>query len=89
MIAVETVELLNERHFGMIEIDPYERGTLAYNLVLGEKRAKAVRNYLVELGVGANRLAVVSYGKERPFCNERSESCYQQNRRGHVVVRSK
>ncbi|WHZ15863.1 MAG: Tol-Pal system peptidoglycan-associated lipoprotein PAL [Nitrospira sp.] len=66
-----------------------ERGTLAYNLVLGEKRAKAVRNYLVELGVGANRLAVVSYGKERPFCNERSETCYQQNRRGHVVVRSK
>ena len=54
-----------------------------------KKRAKAVRNYLVELGVGANRLAVVSYGKERPFCNERSESCYQQNRRGHVVVRSK
>src|SRR5688500_5514719 len=66
-----------------------ERGTSDYNLVLGEKRAKAVRNYLVELGVGANRLAVVSYGKERPFCNERSESCYQQNRRGHVVVRSK
>lgn len=66
-----------------------ERGTLAYNLVLGEKRAKAVRNYLVELGIGANRLSVVSYGKERPFCNERSESCYQQNRRGHVVVRSK
>lgn len=66
-----------------------ERGTLAYNLVLGEKRAKAVRNYLVELGVGANRLAVVSYGKERPFCNERNEGCYQQNRRGHVVVRSK
>lgn len=66
-----------------------ERGTLAYNLVLGEKRAKAVRNYLVELGVGANRLSVVSYGKERPFCNDRSESCYQQNRRGHVVVRSK
>ncbi len=46
-----------------------ERGTAAYNLVLGEKRAKAVRNYLVELGVAANRLSVVSYGKERPFCN--------------------
>ena len=45
-----------------------ERGTSAYNLVLGEKRAKAVRNYLVELGVSANRLSVVSYGKERPFC---------------------
>ncbi|HEU4683643.1 MAG TPA: peptidoglycan-associated lipoprotein Pal [Nitrospira sp.] len=65
-----------------------ERGTSAYNLVLGEKRAKAVRNYLVELGVGANRLSVVSYGKERPFCNEHAESCYQQNRRGHLVVRS-
>jgi peptidoglycan-associated lipoprotein len=65
-----------------------ERGTSDYNLVLGEKRAKAVRNYLVELGVSANRLSVVSYGKERPFCNEHAESCYQQNRRGHLVVKS-
>ena len=65
-----------------------ERGTSAYNLVLGEKRAKAARNYLVELGVGANRLSVVSYGKERPSCNERAESCYQQNRRGHLVVKT-
>jgi peptidoglycan-associated lipoprotein len=65
-----------------------ERGTSAYNLVLGEKRAKAVRNYLVELGVGANRLAVVSYGKERPFCQEHAEACYAQNRRGHVVVKT-
>lgn len=65
-----------------------ERGTSAYNLVLGEKRAKSVRNYLVELGVGANRLGVVSYGKERPFCKEHAESCYSQNRRGHVVVKT-
>jgi peptidoglycan-associated lipoprotein len=65
-----------------------ERGTVAYNLVLGEKRAKAARNYLVELGVGANRLSVVSYGKERPSCNEHAESCYQQNRRGHLVVKT-
>jgi peptidoglycan-associated lipoprotein len=65
-----------------------ERGTSAYNLVLGEKRAKAARNYLVELGVSANRLSVVSYGKERPFCNEHAESCYQQNRRGHLVVKT-
>lgn len=65
-----------------------ERGTSAYNLVLGEKRAKAARNYLVELGVGANRLGVVSYGKERPFCKDHSEACYAQNRRGHVVVKS-
>jgi peptidoglycan-associated lipoprotein len=65
-----------------------ERGTSAYNLVLGEKRAKAVRNYLVELGISANRLSVVSYGKERPSCLEHAESCYQQNRRGHLVVRT-
>lgn len=64
-----------------------ERGTLAYNLVLGEKRAKAVRNYLVELGVGGERVKVVSYGKERPFCKDREEGCYQQNRRSHLVVR--
>jgi peptidoglycan-associated lipoprotein len=65
-----------------------ERGTVAYNLVLGEKRAKAARNYLVELGVGANRLSVVSYGKERPSCTEHAESCYQQNRRGRIVLKA-
>ncbi len=65
-----------------------ERGTSAYNLVLGEKRAKTVRNYLVELGIGANRLSVVSYGKEQPSCSEHDEPCYQQNRRGHLVVKS-
>jgi len=65
-----------------------ERGTSAYNLVLGEKRAKAARNYLVELGVGANRLSVVSYGKERPACTEHAESCYQQNRRGHLALKT-
>ena len=63
-----------------------ERGTQAYNLVLGEKRAKTTRNYLAELGVGANKLAVVSYGKERPFCKESDESCYQKNRRGQMLL---
>lgn len=63
-----------------------ERGTQAYNMVLGEKRAKTTRNYLAELGVGANRLAVVSYGKERPFCKESDESCYQKNRRGQMQL---
>jgi peptidoglycan-associated lipoprotein len=65
-----------------------ERGTSAYNIVLGEKRAKTVRNYLVELGVNTKRLSVVSYGKERPFCKEHSEPCYAQNRRGHLVVKA-
>lgn len=66
-----------------------ERGTLSYNVVLGEKRARAVRNYLVELGVDQARLLVVSFGKERPFCQASTEECYQQNRRGHLVVRLK
>lgn len=65
-----------------------ERGTSAYNLVLGEKRAKSVRNYLVELGVSPKQLSLVSYGKERPACTEHAESCYSQNRRGHVVVKT-
>jgi peptidoglycan-associated lipoprotein len=74
----------------MVKVEGHcdERGTTAYNLVLGEKRAKAVRNYLVELGISANRLAVVSYGKERPSCMEHAESCYQQNRRGHLAVKT-
>ncbi|WP_447977587.1 peptidoglycan-associated lipoprotein Pal [Candidatus Nitrospira bockiana] len=72
----------------MIEGHCDERGTLAYNLVLGEKRAKAVQKYLVELGVSPQQLTVVSYGKERPFCKERDEACYQKNRRGHLAVRA-
>ena len=64
-----------------------ERGSSTYNLVLAEKRAKSVRNYLMELGIRKDRFVVVSYGKERPFCKERTEACYQQNRRGHLVVK--
>lgn len=66
-----------------------ERGTQAYNLVLGERRAKAVRSYLADMGVDAKRLAVASYGKDRPFCRDHNEDCYQQNRRGHLVLRVK
>ncbi len=64
-----------------------ERGSSTYNFVLAEKRAKSVRNYLMDLGIKPERLMVVSYGKERPFCKDRSETCYQQNRRGHLVVK--
>jgi len=64
-----------------------ERGSSTYNFVLAEKRAKSVRNYLLDLGIGRDRVIVVAYGKERPFCKDRSEACYQQNRRGHLVVK--
>lgn len=66
-----------------------ERGTAEYNLGLGERRASAVRAYLVELGVPGDRVVIVSKGKEAPFCTESNESCWQQNRRGHFVITAK
>ena len=64
-----------------------ERGTDEYNLALGDRRARATMNYLVALGVAADRLSTVSYGKERPVCIERNEECWALNRRAHIVVR--
>ncbi|HXO19817.1 MAG TPA: peptidoglycan-associated lipoprotein Pal [Thermoanaerobaculia bacterium] len=63
-----------------------ERGTSEYNLALGERRANAVRDYLGSLGVGAERLHTLSYGKERPVCTTHEESCWSQNRRAHMIV---
>ncbi len=60
-----------------------ERGTGAYNLVLGERRAQAAKRYLEELGVAPSHIRITSYGKERPFCREHSEACWQSNRRAH------
>ena len=65
------------------------RGSAEYNLALGSRRASAVKDYLVNLGVGAARVTVVSKGKEQPFCNEDNEACWQQNRRGHFLVTAK
>ena len=62
-----------------------ERGSTEYNIALGDKRATAVKNALVTAGVGANRIKTISYGKEKPFCTESNEACWQQNRRGHLV----
>jgi len=63
-----------------------ERGTEDYNLILGERRAMAVKNYLVDLGVPASQLRVLSLGKAQPFCLQRTASCFQQNRRAHFVL---
>jgi peptidoglycan-associated lipoprotein len=62
-----------------------ERGTSAYNLVLGERRAQAAARYLQDLGVSSSQMQITSYGKERPFCEEHSEACWQSNRRGHFT----
>jgi peptidoglycan-associated lipoprotein len=64
-----------------------ERGSREYNLALGEKRAKETRHYLSDLGIH-NEVAITSYGKERPSCQEQDESCYSKNRRAHLVIES-
>jgi len=62
-----------------------ERGSTEYNLGLGVRRADAVKQYIVSLGVPADRINTTSFGKEKPFCMESNEACWQQNRRGHFV----
>ncbi len=62
-----------------------ERGSTEYNLALGDQRASAVKNALTAAGVNASRIKTISYGKEKPFCTESNEACWQQNRRGHLV----
>ena len=66
-----------------------ERGSVEYNLALGERRAKAAFDYLVSLGVAATRMKTVSYGKEVPVCQESNEDCWARNRRDHFAVTGK
>jgi len=71
-----------------VEIEGHcdDRGTNEYNLALGAKRAQAARDYLVSLGIPAERLSTISYGEELPVCREQSEDCWQKNRRDRFVV---
>jgi len=73
----------------MVEGHADSRGTNEYNLALGERRAAAVRDYMVSLGIPADRVTIVSKGEEQPFCSEETEACWQQNRRGHFIVTAK
>src|SRR5919106_4984144 len=63
-----------------------ERGTTEYNLSLGSKRAQSVRDYLVTLGTGAERVSTISYGEEIPACREQTEECWQKNRRARFAI---
>ncbi len=76
----------NTRAKAAIEGHCDERGTAEYNLGLGERRAKAVKDYLVAAGIGADRIATISYGKERPFVLGHDESAWKWNRRGHFSI---
>jgi len=71
----------------LIEGHADERGTNEYNLALGDRRARATKNYLVAQGVRASRVSILSYGEERPVCIEHNEGCWAQNRRGHFLVK--
>ena len=62
-----------------------ERGSIEYNIALGDNRALAAKQALVSMGISANRIKTISYGKEKPFCTESTEACWQQNRRAHFV----
>ena len=66
-----------------------ERGTNEYNLALGERRAKAAMNYLVRKGVDAGRLTVISYGKERPVCTQKTAACYARNRYDNFLTKAR
>lgn len=80
-------EWLKANPAARVEIEGHsdERGTNEYNLALGAKRAQAVRDYLVSLGVGPERLSTISYGEEIPVCKDATEACWLQNRRARSV----
>ena len=65
------------------------RGTNQYNLALGDRRANAIKDYMVGLGIAADRLVVISRGEESPQCTDESEACFRSNRRGHPVITAK
>jgi peptidoglycan-associated lipoprotein len=90
-VLAENAEVLKKFDFIRATIEGHcdERGTVEYNLALGERRARAASDYLVSLGVAADRLKTVSYGKEIPACTQSNEQCWAQNRRAHFAVTGK
>jgi peptidoglycan-associated lipoprotein len=90
-ILAQNAEALKKFDFLRITVEGHcdERGTVEYNLALGERRAKAAFDYLASLGVPADRLKTVSYGKEVPLCTQSTEECWARNRRAHFTVSGK
>jgi peptidoglycan-associated lipoprotein len=90
-ILNKNAEVLKKFDFIRVTVEGHcdERGSVEYNLALGERRAKAAYDYLVSLGVAADRLKTVSYGKEIQVCSESNESCWSRNRRAKFTVTGK
>ena len=88
LIMGKNAEYLKENTSSKIIIEGYcdERGTAEYNIALGESRAQAAKEYLLKSGIAPTRISTISYGKERPFCTEHNEDCWQANRRVHFVI---
>ncbi len=88
-VLADNARQLQDATAAMITIEGHcdERGTNAYNLALGEKRANSAREYLVSLGVAAGRITTISYGEERPFNTGHDESAWSQNRRAHFAAK--
>ncbi len=84
----QTAEFLREYPEAEVLIEGHcdERGTTEYNLGLGDRRANGAKEFLVSLGISADRIDTISYGKERPFCFESNEECWQLNRRAHFIL---
>lgn len=87
-VLTKDAEFLRSYPNARISIEGHcdERGSTEYNLGLGQRRAEAAKNFLVSLGISGDRMTTVSWGKERPFCTEHNEQCWQQNRRAHFVL---
>ncbi len=87
MVLEDNARRLQDNNGWSLTIEGHcdERGTSAYNMVLGERRAEAVKRYLENLGVPGYQIDVVSYGEERPFCSSNGDYCWQENRRAHFV----
>jgi peptidoglycan-associated lipoprotein len=77
----------NPRTLVLVEGHTDERGTNEYNIVLGDRRATATRDYLIAHGVRPDRISLISYGEERPLCTEHAEACWARNRRSHFLVK--
>ena len=90
-VLAKNAETLKKFDFIKVTVEGHcdERGSVEYNLALGERRARAAYDYLVSLGVPADRLRTVSYGKEIPLCTESNEDCWQRNRRAKFTISGK
>jgi len=90
-LLAKNADTLKKYDFLRITLEGHcdERGSVEYNLALGERRAKAAYDYLLSLGVGADRMKTVSYGKEVPVCQQSTEECWGRNRRAHFGITGK